>query len=180
MPSIIKLFIEYHSEISDFLAVVAFFLSSYQLIQNYLHRRTNIALEIQNLRLTNNEKDEKYKLLLTISNNSDLPIIITKILLIDDLGKEFPCCLTHKYIGEHYYNKYSETDIPCTERIFSVDFPICLPAHGAAMPYIVFAGNSIRLSFRETSKLHIKVVTDKKTKYFCLDIPDIDKNELSI
>lgn len=173
-------FINHHSTIADFIALLAFAMSGFQLIRDHCRRRTNISLELQNFELYDLGKNMDYILLLTITNKSDSPISITKLLLIDDYGKEFSCHLTHRYICEHYYNKFPETDIPCTERIFSPDFPICLPSHGCTMPFIVFSDSSIRLTITEKTKLHVRVITDKKEKWFSLSIPENNKNSLSI
>lgn len=176
----LKFIVENHSILADLIAVLAFCLSVFQLVRDWHRHKVNISVELQNFESYHFEKNISYIILLTISNKSDSPISITKILLIDDYGKEFSCCLTHKYVCEHYYNKFAETDIPCTERIFTPDFPLCLPAHGCTMPFIKFEDSSIRFLSETSNKLHIKFITDKKCKHLTLDIPFENKNSLSV
>ena len=174
----LKFLSENQNNISSLIAILAFFLSLFQLIRDYCRRKTNVDVKLQNFELHNLPATTNYIILLTISNKSDAPIAITKILLTDDYGKDFSCCLTHKYIAEHYYNKFPETDIPCTERIFSPDFPINLPAHASNMPFIVFSDSSIRLTPDSTIK--ITVITDKKSRAFEFPVPDCSTSSLSV
>lgn len=172
--------IDHHSGLADIAAVAALILSLLQWIQHFSQQRTHLKLEIQNIMSYKHNQIETCNILFTISNKSASPIAITRIILGDESGAEYPCCLTHKYICEHYYNKFPETDIPCTERIFSTDFPICLPAHGCVMPFVVFDVIGKEFSFAELSEVYVKVITDKKVKTFYLSIPNNSKNELSL
>lgn len=90
----------------------------------------------------------------------------------------YSCALTHRWIGERYYPKYDETDIPITERIFSADFPISLQPYQGTFEFVLFdVPADIEL---DDDFVTLKIITNKKNKVRILKIPKVNKDLLSI
>lgn len=73
--------------------------------------------------------------------------------------------------------QFAETDIPRTERVFSDDFPICIPALGAKSSIVKFEVDSNSFP-SDCSSIRLKVATNnrvKKSTYTCKD----NKNDLT-
>jgi hypothetical protein len=124
--------------ITDIIGILAFVLTVGQLIWGLWNKRTNIKLSIENLEQIRRESYTELILHTILIDKSRDTINITRIILIDSAGNEYPSLLEHKWIGEDYYPKFPETDIPITERKLSADFPIHLVGSGAKLVSIIF------------------------------------------
>lgn len=168
-----------HDTITLIIALAGFFMSLGQILYGLYSKRTNISLEIENVELSSRGERKRKILTLSICNNSSAPIIITRIFLIDRLGKEHPCLLIHRFVNERYYPKFEHTDIPLTERFLSADFPICLAASQAALELVIFELQpSVNYRYDDTH-VKLKVVTNKRTVSFLLAIPHAERPTLA-
>lgn len=167
--------------ISIFISVVAFMLSMWQLVLATIKKRTNISIVLENIQQFKEQDCIKYVFIYTLVNKSDAPINITRMFISDNkYKKEYSCSLNHSWVGERYYPKSPENDIPRTERILSVDFPISLVTHGATMVHIKFVTDTSFSSYKVGDIVDMKVITDKKTKLFKLRCQRQDNAKLVI
>ena len=141
-----------------------------------------LVLSIFQIAKTAWEKREKYKLIvdniqiiilkITIVNNSTAPLNITRISYVAKNKNVYLCFLSKKWCGEHYYPKFPETDIPRTERIFSADFPICIPSLGAKRSIVKFEIDSAEAFPSDLNNIRLQIATNNKIKestYICKD-----------
>lgn len=161
-------FVSNREIIIDILAILAFIISTFQLICSFLCKKTNINVAIQETENFNLIEKQKLIFKMLLENNSSEPIAITRIFLIVD-SNEYSCELNHKWIGEHYYPKYPETDTPCTERKFSADFPIQMEAKSAISSSVLFE-LPFNIDKSQIVFYKLKVVTNKKSKIFKLPV----------
>lgn len=162
------------------IAIAGFLLSAGQLIYALWSKRINLSIELQNIETSFHSNKDRNTFLLTICNNSSSSISITKMILIDNLKKEYSCLLTHRWISERYYPTFPETDIPRTERVFSVDFPIVLDAHQSIMGSIVFDLPKDTVFKNRNHCVTIRFITNKKTVTYKLPVSFENRPLLSI
>ena len=155
-------FLENHY--SDVVATLAILLTLWQLISASLKKRTKLSLTIENVQQARLPQRKETILLCTIVNHSDSPINITRMMLVSKEGNEISCNLCKVMIGERYYPQYTESDLPRSERIFSVQFPISLSAHGATSEQVVFSSSCDSEDFQEGDTMELLLITDKKSK----------------
>jgi len=144
--------------------ILGFVLSTMHIFWDLWKKRTNIILCIENLEYVKRDIYTELIFHIMLINKSSDPINITRIVLIDNAGKEYNSLLEHHWIGEIYYPKCPETDIPITERKLSADFPINLLGNGAKLTSIVFHVDKELPNIKEGELVHFKVFTDKKIK----------------
>ena len=149
---------------ADTIATLAMLLSLWQLISSALKKRTKLRLTIENVQQERLPQRKETILLCTIVNHSDSPINITRMMLVAKDGNQISCNLRKIMIGEHYCPNYPETDIPRTERVFSVQFPISLIPHGAVSEHVVFSSSLDSEDFQEGDTMELLLITDKKAK----------------
>lgn len=159
--------------ISLLIAILSFFLTVGQLLYGIYQRRTNIDISIENCEIGEYSTYTRYILTLMVHNHSSAPAIITKMYL-DDI-----CCrLRHQWTGEQYYPSFTECDLPRTERLLSVDFPINMVPHSSILERVVFDfSNEDNLPSRLTT---IHVITTKKKKIFSVLLPAPNSNPFRI
>lgn len=179
LSTIVKFIAENKSLLTTIIAIAGFLLSLSQVIYSLWSKRTNISVSLETLFNSTIENKKSVKLGLIFQNNSSSPIIITRVsLLLNHCRALYPCALTHRWIGERYYPKYDETDIPITERIFSSDFPISLqPSQGTFEVVLFDVPTDIEL---DDDFVTLKIITNKKNKVRILKIPKVNKDLLSI
>lgn len=149
---------------SDVVATLAILLTLWQLISASLKKRTKLSLTIENVQQARLPQRKETILLCTIVNHSDAPINITRMVLVSKEGNEISCILRKVMIGERYYPNYPESALPRSERIFSVQFPISLSAHGATSEQVVFSSPCDSKDFQEGDTMELLLITDKKSK----------------
>ena len=173
-------FLVSHKESITFLiALVSFALSTGQLGYTLWNKRTNLSLEIQNLEIGHRSNKTNHVFLLTINNCSSSPIAITRMILVGGKG-DYPCYLTHQWCGEHYYPNFSETDIPCTERVLTVDFPIQLTGNQSFIGFVSFPVYNDKLLPGKEKSVTFKVITNKRLKTIIAKCPDKNTNSLFV
>lgn len=153
------------SYITLVIAIGGFILSSTQWIYTLYCKRVNFKVSIEKFEWYEYEKFNRCTLTLSIENLSNLPLIITRM----NIGN-VQCYLSHHWIGERYFTKFPETDIPCTERILSADFPINIVANSGTMHGIVFDFYDKSLTLGKL--IELKIQTTNKLKTFTLYCPD--------
>lgn len=169
------------------IAIIGFVLSSGQLIYTIYLKRLNLHIDIQTIEYAPLEdfdksgcvKKDGYIFLCTIVNKSSSPLVITKIFVYDTNGKKYPCRLRHIWIGENYYPKFERTDIPCTERKLTANFPICLESTCAIIEAIKFDLPKDAIISCD-GKVTFEVSTIKKHKLYSLQCPPICQSSLSV
>lgn len=75
-------------------------------------------------------------------------------------------------VGNTTTPKFPETDIPRTERIFSADFPICIPSLGAKRSIVKFEIDSAEAFPSDLNNIRLQIATNNKIKestYTCKD-----------
>gem|GEM_PF-3545497 len=157
--------------ILDTISIIAFVLSVSQLIYGLLSNRTLISAKIYALEISKTENSVKHTFLMFFNNASSEPISIARVLIIDKSKNKHPCYLDHKWIGDCYYPKFPETDIPRTERRFSVDFPINISPKSAFTGCVKF---SIPLDvdvFQDDNEIEFSIETNKANKTLKLKCP---------
>ena len=108
-----------------------------------------------------------------IQNNLSSRISLTRMELLGTKS-----LLTHQWIGDKYYPKFKETDIPGTERQLSNDFPIHLIANAGTICKVIFDFQDKEFSLPPNPSLHI--TTNKKEKTFTIDCSVIGNNQLYV
>lgn len=110
------------------IATLGFILSVCQWIYVLYSKRTNFSLSIERFEWYRHPEYNRAIFTLMIWNNSSSPLTITRMCI-----NEVKCLISRQWIGERYYPNNPETDIPCTERKLSPDFPICISPHGGGL-----------------------------------------------
>lgn len=147
------------------IAVAGFLLSVAQLIYGIYSNRTHFSVEIKNVEKARWNNKNVYIFTFLINNLSSAPLVITQV-----STQNVICRLNRKRIGEIYHTKYPETDIPCTERIFSSELPINLTSYASAIHHFIFQKEDGKLNL--ASPMSVTFQTNKKKKTFNLDCPD--------
>lgn len=147
------------------ISIAGFILSSAQWIYTLYCKRTNYRISIEKFEWYEHQNYNSCILTLSIQNLSNSPLIITRMYVGD-----VQCHLTHAWVGDHYYPRFTETDIPCTERILSADFPLNIVANSGTMYKVIFDFQD--KSFVIEKLLKIKVQSTNKLKTFTLYCPN--------
>ena len=166
----------FENHYSNIVSTLAILLTLWQLISASLKRRTKLSLTIENVQQAHLAGRKETIILCTIVNHSDAPINITRMVLVSKERDEISCNLRKRMVGERYYPNYPESDLPRSERIFSVQFPISLSAHGATSEQVVFSSSCDSENFQEGDTIELVLITDKKSKrlYDTCKIHDAD------
>lgn len=171
-------FLKNSNIILDFVSIFAFVLSTGQLIYNFWKNKCRLKISIYNYEYAENRN---YFFLSTcICNMSSSPISITQIFLLGNNNNTYPCTLHHVWMGEYHFHKSVNTDIPCTERILSADFPINLVPHEASLCHIAFRVDDATSLFHQHFYMRLKIQTNKKSKYFRVYCPAESSSFLSL
>ncbi|MBQ3431958.1 MAG: hypothetical protein IJG23_04155 [Clostridia bacterium] len=167
-------FINNRETILGILTVIAFVLSVGELISKIIKNRTNYSVDLINANVY--EFEDKNQLLSSfiIVNKSSAPLTITMFEFIND-DVPYMCILKRIAIAEHYHNKYPETDIPITERIYSTEIPINLSPKQAVMCHIPFYIGKCKNTVSENEKLCFRITTSKGKKTVNLNPKDTNK-----
>ena len=177
----------YQENITTVIAVISLVLTIGQLLYTCYRRRVNFSIELQAYQSTlvhvtddpaHPEKDN-HVFFLTIINYSSSPVVLTKFYIYDEAGNKYLCRLRNTWVGEAYYPKFPETDIPRTDRKLSPDFPICLGAEQARNESIVFKIPKDTKIFTENS-FSFEVHNITKVKSFTLSLPVGSPGPLSV
>lgn len=163
--------------VSICLSATALVLSIFQIAKTAWEKREKYKLIVDNIQIIKLPSTPGIILNITIINNSTAPLNITRISYVSKNKDEFLCFLSKKWCGEHYYPQFAETDIPRTERVFSDDFPICIPALGAKSSIVKFEVDSNYFP-SDCSSIRLKVAANNRVKestYTCKD----NKNDLT-
>lgn len=159
--------------ISLFIAIFSFILTVGQLLYGFYQQRTNIGISVENWEIAEYSNYTRYILTIMVHNHSSAPITITKMYM-DGIC----CLLRHQWTGERYYPNSLECDLPCTERLLSVDFPINMIPHSSILERVVFDfPNENDLPSRLTT---ICVTTNKRKRTFNVLLPDSKPNPFHI
>ena len=149
------------------IAILSLILSSTQWIYTLYKNRTNFSMSLERFQWYEKPEYDYNQGIFTfmICNLSTAPLTITRMTI-----KKTSCLITHQWIGDHYYPKFPETDIPTTERQLSPDFPITIAPNGSGLYSIVFhfdleakrPGHHIKVTVQTcllyTSTMHPKAV----------------------
>ena len=154
------IFIQNHY--AEILSTIAIILSLAQIIVSGINNRTNLELTVEDVQQYKIADKISIIILFTLVNNSKSPINITRIILVGKNNQSVPCNLRKSYIGEHYYPKYPETDLPRTERVFSADLPISLSGNGAKSIHLLFETPPDFTDYSNGDIIYFSVKTDKK------------------
>ncbi|WP_143322958.1 hypothetical protein [Clostridium sp. HBUAS56010] len=161
------------------IAIFSLVLSMGQITYTALGKITRFSVDIQNYEFSGRAKNDDYTFLLYIINHSYNPIALTRIIIITSDG-EYPCYINHKWIGERYYPKFPDTDIPRTERFFSEDFPIQLTGNQCFSGFVSFPVDKDKSIFNDDNQVKLKILTNKGTKTFLLNCPKESKGSIII
>jgi hypothetical protein len=153
------------------ISIIAFLISTSQLIITILKKRLRLTATIQKFTYFEFDDYDTYTFLITYENSSSSSISITNMFLIDSKDNSFGCSLLHRWIGERYYPKFYETDIPITERILTPDFPIHIESNGVKMEFINFKVDKESEIFNPDHKVKFHCFTNKKKIYITLSCP---------
>lgn len=155
------------------IAILSLILSSTQWIYTLYKNRTNFSMSLERFQWYEKPEYDYNQGIFTfmICNLSTAPLTITRMTI-----KKTSCLITHQWIGDHYYPKFPETDIPTTERQLSPDFPITIAPNGSGLYSIVF---HFDLEAKRPGH-HIKVTvqTAYKKKIISLYCPTVENNKL--
>lgn len=155
------------------IAILSLILSSTQWIYTLYKNRTNFSMSLERFQWYEKPEYDYNQGIFTfmICNLSTAPLTITRMTI-----KKTSCLITHQWIGDHYYPKFPETDIPTTERQLSPDFPITIAPNGSGLYSIVF---HFDLEAKKPGH-HIKVTvqTAYKKKIISLYCPTVENNKL--
>lgn len=156
------------------IAILSFIISSSQWILNAYNKRTKLNITIEQLEKYPQNEQTEYIYTFMIHNLSTAKLSITRMNI-----QGIDCLIEHHWIGEKYYPKCPETDIPTTERILSADFPInLLPNEGSIHKVIFIAPNSNSLNWEDT--VNLKVSTDKRSMMLSLKCPMVENDKLKL
>ncbi len=151
----------------DFLiAFIALILTILQFIFSCLKKREKYQIIAEKMNLTTGNMNILL-VNMSIINYSSSVLNITKMHFINPKDKVL-CNLNKTWSGEHYYPKFPETDIPITERIFSVQFPISVQPNGAISVLVRF--ESVNDFIVLDNCLKIKVSTTKSTRKIFMNV----------
>lgn len=145
------------------IALAGFVLSLSQWIYVLCSKRTNFNVILENVEKADSR--HIYTFTFMIKNLSSAPLVITRTSI-----NNVNCLLLPCWIGERYYPKYQETDIPVTERIFSSGMPLNIPSHSSAIHTIAFKTTS-DTDFILNNPATVLFSTDKAEKVFTLSLP---------
>ncbi len=148
------------------ISIAGFVLSSAQWIYTLYCKRTNYKIFIEKFEWYKHQDCNRCILSLSIQNLSNSPLIITRMCI-----NGIQCYLSHQFVGERYYPNFPESDIPCTERMLSADFPINIVANSGIMHKVVF--DFADKSFTIGKLIEMEVQTTNKSKVHTLYCPDI-------
>ena len=133
-------------------------MSLFQTILFFYKKHSKIEVEI----ISKEVSHESLVLGFYFTNLSDLPISIHLVEISEQNDKWYKCLLLRSWIGEKYYPKFPETDLPRTERIYSEEFPINLMSYQSKFSFIKFelppkmnnsvVDNSIKIKIRTNRK----------------------------
>lgn len=160
------------------ISIFAFVLSTGQLIYNLWKNKCRLKVIAYNYEFAETRKF--FFLSACICNMSSAPVAVTKISILDRSGVLHPCTLHHVWMGEQHFPKFSETDIPRTERTLSADFPLNLVGHESSLHHLAFKAEDSLTLFHELFFLKLKVETNKKTVYLRVYCPPESKSFLSV
>lgn len=151
------------------ISIAGFLLSSAQWIYTLYSKRANYKISIEKFEWYEHSKYNRCILSLSIQNLSGTPLIITRMSIND-----IQCYLSHQFVGERYFPHFPETDIPYTERVLSVDFPINIVANSGMMCKVIFDFSDKTFSLEKIIELNVQ--TTNKSKSHTLYCPDKSYN----
>ena len=155
--------------IASIIGICGFVLASAQWIYTLYCKRTHYKVSIEKIEFAPLINCSRCIITFTIQNLSNSPLIITKMIAHDT-----QCCLSHQWVGDHYYPKFPESDIPHTERILSADFPINMVAHSGGMYKVVFEFHD--KTFVPGNMIEVNIQTTNDSKNHLLYCPEINNN----
>lgn len=147
------------------IALAGFILSLSQWIYVLYSKRTNFNVTIENVEKADSR--HIYTFTFIIKNLSSAPLVITRTSI-----NNVNCLLLPCWIGERYYPKYEETDIPVTERVFSSGMPLNIPSNSSVIHTIAFKIPS-DTDFILENPATVLFSTDKTEKEFTLSHPKV-------
>lgn len=153
------------------ISIIAFIISTSQLIVAIFNKRVKLTVTIQNFMKFEFDAYDTYIFFISFENSSSSDISITNMFMLDANNNHFGCSLTHKFVGERYYTKFHETDIPITERILTVDFPIAIEPNGVRMEFLHFNNDKKSKVFDSNQKVQFCLFTNKKKLNVTLSCP---------
>lgn len=159
--------------ISLCIALLSFVMSLSQWLYTLYKNRTRFFMSLERLEWYEYPQYKYNRCICTfmIWNLSNAPLTITRMTI-----GETNCLITHQWIGERYYPKSFECDIPRTERKLSPDFPLTLPPNGGGIYSIIFDFDI--KSEKPSGLIKVDVQTAYKKKSFCLYCPTPQNNKL--
>lgn len=155
----------------DWIKVVPIIISSLSLLLSISHiifdlykNRTDFVIFLEHYESVLVNSCHRCVFTFVVQNLSSAPLSILRMKI-----HKTKCDISHQWISEIYHPKFPETDTPCTERIFSDDFPIFIPPHGGKICRVIFRFPKRYPHYGESITIHI--TTEKKSKSFTLQIP---------
>ncbi len=155
--------------IASIIGICGFVLASAQWIYTLYCKRTHYKVSIEKMEFGILADHHRCIITFSLQNLSSSPLIITKMTV-----NETPCCLSHQWVGDHYYPKFPESDIPRTERLLSADFPINMLPHSGAIHKVVFDFPNEALV--SGNMIEVKIQTTNKSKNHLLYCPEASNN----
>lgn len=159
------------SNITFAIAVISFILTFGQLLCGIYTKRTNFTISAEKLEKHSFGNFTRYIFTFMVQNLSSSPVSITRMKICDT-----KCLIQHQWIGEKYYPKFEESDIPITERLLSTEFPVNLIGHDGKIIKVIFDFPSSKCEMQ--SPVTLKIMTNKKSKSFTFDLPEADNDAL--
>lgn len=161
------------------IAILSLLLSITQIIHTALSKLTRFSVDVQNYEFSDISKRYEYTFLFCITNHSTSPFAITRISIITSKD-EYPCYVNHKWIGERYYPKFPETDVPRTERFFSEDLPIQLTGNQCFIGFISFPIEKGATIFDDNNMVKLRFSTNKGYKTLVAKCPKESKGSIIV
>ena len=152
--------------LSLIIAILSFAMSLTQWIYTLYKNRTHFSMSIERFEWYEYPEHNYNRSIFTfmIWNSSGAPLTITRMNI-----EKTNCLITHQWVGDRYYPKFPECDIPRTERKLSPDFPITIPPNGGGIYSIIF---DFDLKAEKPNHLiTVNVQTSCKKKCFTLYCP---------
>lgn len=161
------------------IAILSLLLSITQIVHTALSKLTRFSVDVQNYEFSDISNRDEYTFLFCIINHSTSPFAITRISIIAP-QEEYPCYVNHKWIGERYYPKFPETDVPRTERFFSEDLPVQLTGNQCFIGFISFPVEKGVTIFDKNKQVKLKFTTNKGQKTLVSKCPKDSKGSIIV
>lgn len=154
--------------ITTFIAVAGFLLSSGQLLFGLWHKRYNLKISNTGYSIIKSEFNSSYREYIFgffVENLSSNPVNIMYISALCKGGAYVRCTLTHRILKEHFIPPGLERPY----QFFTSDFPIHLDGHCSKLIFIMFiCSENEEILFTNSGDVTFQIKSDLKDDVFSL------------